>query len=154
MESNYSVESGDYLPIMLKVYEGGKFTSQLLSNNLGKIDFELSQQKGLGLELENTKPGKIVIVAGGTGLFPFSDLIDLLFKDAFIKNNSSNNRIADNIYSNSSVLKQKPFDGFSFTFLIAVNYPEDIHPITMAQLSYLSNHSDKIKIVLRVGRDA
>jgi len=139
---------------MLKVYEGGKFTSQLLNNKLGKTDFELSLQKGLGLELETTNPGKIVVVAGGTGLFPFSDLIDLLFKDAFIKNNSTNNRVADSIYSNSTILKRKPFDGFSFTFLIAVNYPEDIHPITMAQLSYISNYSDKIKIVLRVNRDA
>lgn len=139
---------------MLKVYEGGKFTSQLLNNNLGKTDFELSQQKGLGLELETTNPGKIIVVAGGTGLFPFSDLIDLLFKDAFIKNNSTNNRIADSIYNNSAILKRNPFDGFSFTFLIAVNYPEDIHPITMAQLSYISNYSDKIKIVLRVNRDA
>jgi hypothetical protein len=136
------------------VYEGGKFTSQLLNNNLGKTDFELSLQKGLGLELETTNPGKIIVVAGGTGLFPFSDLIDLLFKDAFIKNNSTNNRVADSIYSISAILKRKPFDGFSFTFLIAVNYPEDIHPITMAQLSYISNYSDKIKIVLRVNRDA
>ncbi len=139
---------------MLKVYEGGKFTSQLLNNKLGKTDFELSLQKGLGLELETTNPGKIIVVAGGTGLFPFSDLIDLLFKDAFIKNNSTNNRVADSIYSISAILKRKPFDGFSFTFLIAVNYPEDIHPITMAQLSYISNYSDKIKIVLRVNRDA
>lgn len=139
---------------MLKVYEGGKFTSQLLNNKLGKTDFELSLQKGLGLELETTNPGKIIIVAGGTGLFPFSDLIDLLFKDAFIKNNSTNNRVADSIYSISAILKKKPFDGFSFTFLIAVNYPEDIHPITMAQLSYISNYSDKFKIVLRVNRDA
>ena len=139
---------------MLKVYEGGKFTSQLLNNNLGKTDFELSLQKGLGLELETTNPGKIIIVAGGTGLFPFSDLIDLLFKDAFIKNNSTNNRVADSIYSISAILKRKPFEGFSFTFLIAVNYPEDIHPITMAQLSYISNYSDKFKIVLRVNRDA
>lgn len=136
------------------MYEGGKFTSQLLNNNLGKTDFELSLQKGLGLELETTNPGKIIVVAGGTGLFPFSDLIDLLFKDAFIKNNSTNNRVADSIYSISAILKRKPFDGFSFTFLIAVNYPEDIHPITMAQLSYISNYSDKIKIVLRVNRDA
>ena len=139
---------------MLKVYEGGKFTSQLLNNKLGKTDFELSLQKGLGLELETTNPGKIIIVAGGTGLFPFSDLIDLLFKDAFIKNNSTNNRVADSIYSISAILKKKPFDGFSFTFLIADNYPEDIHPITMAQLSYISNYSDKFKIVLRVNRDA
>jgi hypothetical protein len=36
---------------MLKVYENGKFTSQLLNNTIGKSDFELSQQKGLGLEL-------------------------------------------------------------------------------------------------------
>lgn len=69
---------------MIKVYPHGKFTSQLRKANFAKESFELSQPKGLGLELEVTKPGKIVIIAGGTGLFPFSDFIDLLFKTAVL----------------------------------------------------------------------
>ena len=72
---------------MLKIYNDGKFTSKLVEPQIYGTSFELSQPKGLGIELELTKPGKIVVVAGGTGLFPFSDLIDLLFKETFIKNN-------------------------------------------------------------------
>jgi hypothetical protein len=39
--------------------------------------------------LEVTKAGRIVIVAGGTGLFPFSDLIDLVFKSVFVEEGST-----------------------------------------------------------------
>lgn len=42
-----------------------------------------------------------MIVAGGTGLFPFSDLIDLLFKESFIKKNPEK---ADEILSKNRLL--------------------------------------------------
>jgi len=45
-------------------------------------------------------------VAGGTGLFPFSDLIDLLFKETFIKSNPER---ADEILSKNRILLSKPF---------------------------------------------
>lgn len=76
-----------YLPIMIKIYNNGKFTKRLEKMNLAKVRLQLSRPKGLGLELDVTKPGRIVIVAGGTGLFPFSDLIDLLFKDLYLEEN-------------------------------------------------------------------
>jgi hypothetical protein len=47
-----------------------------------------------------------VVVAGGTGLFPFSDLIDLLFKEIFI---SKNPERADQILPRNRLLLQKPF---------------------------------------------
>jgi hypothetical protein len=50
---------------------------------------QLSQPKGFGLELEVTKPGRIIIVAGGTGLFPFSDFIDLYFKSVYLQENKN-----------------------------------------------------------------
>ena len=42
---------------------------------------KLSPPKGLGLNFAELKERTIFIIAGGTGLYPFSDLIDLLFKD-------------------------------------------------------------------------
>jgi len=39
-------------------------------------------------------------------------------------------------------------------FLIAVNEPEDIHPITFSQLVRLSKNEAKFKIVLRVSKNA
>lgn len=79
------VEMKQYLPIMIKIYENGKFTSKLQKMDLSKAKLQLSPPKGFGLELDVTKPGRIVIVAGGTGLFPFSDLIDLLYKSVFLE---------------------------------------------------------------------
>jgi NAD(P)H-flavin reductase len=38
--------------------------------------------------LNEVKHGKVIIVAGGTGIYPFSDLIDLLYK---------NKKLAENI---------------------------------------------------------
>ncbi len=65
---------------MLKIYWNGKLTSSLKRNNFTNSNFKISAPKGRGLELDRTVPGKILVVAGGTGLFPFCDLIDLLFK--------------------------------------------------------------------------
>jgi hypothetical protein len=39
-------------------------------------------------------------------------------------------------------------------FLIAINEPEDVHPITFAQLSYISKHSARAKIAMRVSKGA
>lgn len=63
------------------MYPGGKLTESLVNRfNTGSIELVLSEPKGEGLQLASAKPGKIIIVTGGTGLYPFSDLIDLLFK--------------------------------------------------------------------------
>ncbi len=37
--------------------------------------------------LNEIAAGTVLIVSGGTGLYPFSDLIDLLFKDNLVKKN-------------------------------------------------------------------
>lgn len=41
------------------------------------------------MKLHNLKPGKVIIVAGGTGLYPFCDLLDLLFKDNLVERNAA-----------------------------------------------------------------
>ena len=40
----------------------------------------LSKPRGLGLTLDCVKSDHIIIFAGGTGFYPYTDLIDLLFK--------------------------------------------------------------------------
>jgi tRNA A37 N6-isopentenylltransferase MiaA len=47
-------------------------------------------------------PGKIIIVAGGTGLYPFSDLIDLLFKNSIA---NSDPQTQASIFGISPILK-------------------------------------------------
>jgi hypothetical protein len=57
----------------------------LTSADPANLKLQLSPPKGLGLELDVTKPGRIVIVTGGTGLFPFCDFIDLLYKSIYLE---------------------------------------------------------------------
>lgn len=66
----------------MKRYPNGALTDSLIEKMLNnrKMTLTLSQEKGLGLELGDLTPGKVIIIAGGTGILPFSDIIDLLFK--------------------------------------------------------------------------
>ena len=78
------------------------------------------------------RPGKIIIVAGGTGLYPFGDLIDLLFKSMLL---STRPELRDILLQNDPILQINPFSNFIFSFYIAVGNLDDIHPITLAQLN-------------------
>lgn len=69
---------------MLKIYHNGKFTSHLRNSSFNITNLKLSCPKGRGLELATTPPGKIIVLAAGTGLYPFCDLIDLLFKSQIL----------------------------------------------------------------------
>jgi NAD(P)H-flavin reductase len=92
---------------------------------------KLSEPRGEGLRMHDLTPGKVIIVAGGTGLYPFSDLIDLLFKD-YIADSDYTKRLL--IYQQNPLLESKPFTHFTFHLLLAVQQIEDIHPITLTQL--------------------
>lgn len=76
----------------------------------------------------------IVIFAGGTGLYPFSDLIDLLFKAKLIE---ENHELSNVILETDSVLKTKPFKNLKFHIHIAVNEVSELHPITLYQCNEL-----------------
>ena len=78
-------------------------------------------------------------MVGGTGLLPFSDLIDLLFKAQLMK--EGNPQVAQYIAQTNPILASKPFESFSFDFLGSFNFLSDIHPITLAQISYLQRAS-------------
>jgi tRNA A37 N6-isopentenylltransferase MiaA len=91
-------------------------------------------------------PGKVIIVAGGTGLYPFSVLIDLLFKEQLRRTDPSKE---GTIYNLSPLLKEKPFEHFTFHLLLAVHQMEDIHPITLMQLLELAKNPSKFRLTLR-----
>ncbi len=46
--------------------------------------------------------------------------------------------MSDVLLEKDPLLRKKPFKKFHFVFLIAINEPEDIHPITLAQLIKIS----------------
>ena len=72
--------------LMMKKYEGGLLTKPLIDGDHKDLNLQLSCSRGEGLEFAHLKPGKIIMVAGGTGLYPFGDLIDLLFKSLLLSN--------------------------------------------------------------------
>jgi len=68
------------LPLIIKRYRHNpkSFTNQLYEQLHTPIS--INGLRGRGLCLERVPAGEVVIIAGGTGLFPFLDLLDLLFK--------------------------------------------------------------------------
>lgn len=68
------------IPLIIKRYRTpvNCFSNQLYLNYFEPL--RVLGLKGRGLCLEAVPPGDIVIIAGGTGLFPFLDLIDEIFR--------------------------------------------------------------------------
>lgn len=67
---------------MVKKYPTGELSSTVIDSSDEHL--QLSASRGQGLRFGDLKRGKIIIIAGGTGLFPFCDLIDLLFKSILL----------------------------------------------------------------------
>jgi hypothetical protein len=64
----------------MKKYENGELTPRLLAENFNG-EIVLSQPMGAGMKFDQIpSKGKVIIVCGGTGILPFCDFIDLLFK--------------------------------------------------------------------------
>ena len=116
----------------MKKYEKGELTKNLVDNSRQGAFLQMSCSRGEGLHFAELKLGKIIIVAGGTGLYPFGDLIDLLFKNLIL---STRTDLKSTIIENDPILKTNPFENFSFSLYLAVGSLEDIHPITLAQLN-------------------
>jgi len=66
--------------LVIKKYSKGELTSRLLINKF-KGEIIVSAPMGAGMNYQDLRDdGKLIIVCGGTGVLPFCDLIDLLFK--------------------------------------------------------------------------
>ena len=122
-------------------------TKSLIDNNNQGAFLQLSCSRGEGLHFGELKPGRIIIVAGGTGLYPFGDIIDLLFKNLLM---STKPDLKSMILENDPILKTNPFENFSFSLYLAVGSLEDIHPLTLAQLNELTKHPKLFKMMLRL----
>ena len=98
-------------------------------------DVIVSKPRGRGLSLNDMPEGRIVLLAGGTGLYPFSDTIDLLFKEHLVNTGHSQ---ASAIKEADPLVGKKPFSKFKFSLYIAVNDLEELHPITLMQCDELA----------------
>lgn len=122
------------LPILIKKYQDGYFTSQFL-----QLPFQgsiaISSPRGRGLSLHDLPPGRVILLAGGTGLYPFSDTVDLVYKEHLVESGHS---LANAVRSNDPLVGGRPFRDFKFTLYMAVNELDELHPITLFQCNELS----------------
>lgn len=133
-EMNTENGSAGYIPLLIKRYEDGEFTADFLQTNFqGSVI--VSRPRGRGLSLQDMPEGRIVLLAGGTGLYPFSDTIDLLFKEHLVNTGHSQ---ASAIKEADPLVGKKPFSKFKFSLYIAVNDLEELHPITLMQCDELA----------------
>lgn len=147
MPTNKSYAKLPYIPIMFKAYPGGKFTAKMVKGPVEKV--VISESKGEGLQLSHTKPGKIVMVIGGTGLYPFSDFIDLLYKEQLMIHKPETR---NEVLELSPVLSSNPFSKFQFEVLAAFNHAEDIHPVTLEQLLFLAE-AGRVNLIFKFKED-
>lgn len=122
------------MPILFKRYPGGKLTDALVKGPVNQL--LLSCPKGEGLQFKSLRAGRIILVAGGTGIYPFCDLIDLLFKDQLARENP---QVMREVRELSPILNGNPFSAFSFHLMAAFNSLDDVHLITLHQIAFLSS---------------
>jgi len=69
------------LSLIIKRYNYPKALSNVIFNNQkNKIKYNIEGPYGTGLGIQPDSKGLHVIVCGGTGILPFLDLIDFMFK--------------------------------------------------------------------------
>jgi NAD(P)H-flavin reductase len=78
-----SINEGQ-VPLMMKKYNAGRLTKNLFSRYVDER-LNVSSPMGRGLCLDKIRRGKVVIFAGGTGIFPFLDLFDLAYEDSLYR---------------------------------------------------------------------
>jgi hypothetical protein len=106
----------------------------------------LSCEKGEGLQFGRLKPGRVIMVAGGSGMNPFCDLIDLLYKEQLLR---SAPELRREVHDLSPVLASDPFKPFTFQLIAAFESLDDLHPITLRQIAFLSKRG-RLKLTLKI----
>ena len=68
--------------MIIKYYQGGKLTSRI--KNIPQTQYKISGPYGAGLKLYPQYSGHIVIITGGTGILPFLDLLDYIYRNLIL----------------------------------------------------------------------
>jgi hypothetical protein len=89
---------------LIKKYNDGQFTPAFLNGGFN-LQSMLSKPRGRGLALQDLleypKPYNILMFSGGTGIYPYADTIDLLFKELVMETEKS---LASTIIANDPIL--------------------------------------------------
>lgn len=88
------------------------------------------------MSLDEIPNGRIVMFAGGTGIHPYCDLIDLLYKETLVQQNQP---LSNEIIGLNPLVKQRTLtERWKFCLYVAVHDTDDIHELTVFQLNHLS----------------
>lgn len=97
---------------------------------------------GAGLKFDTiSQSGSVIFVCGGTGILPFCDFIDLLFKRVKILESSN---LTAMIANNDPLVVTDFIKQRSFIFYCAVENVVDLPAMTIHQINDLCK-SDKVK---------
>ena len=123
-----------FLPLLIKKYDDGYFTSEFISSNFNAA-IKVSCAKGEGLALQEKKIGKVIILAGGTGIYPFIDTIDILYKKTLVDQNHS---MKKRILEMDPAVADPCLDNFRFLIYASFTNHSDLHPMTLYQINELT----------------
>lgn len=70
----------DYLPLIIKKYPGKQGLANFIHRMDAEEEVEIEGPMGYGFKIEKNRVGKVLIVAGGTGILPFIDLFYIIVK--------------------------------------------------------------------------
>ena len=108
----------------------------------------ISSNLGDGLALQEKEPGNILIVAGGTGVYPFLDLIDILYKLLMIKEDPE---IERKVARRHPGLRDTRLENFSFDFLVSLKDYHDLpSPIITTIRELLNKRCRNFSITLKL----
>ena len=82
--------------------------------------------------MQEKKPGKIIILAGGTGIYPFIDTIDILYKKMLVE---QNHPMKERILEMDPAVANPHLDKFHFVIYASFTSYIDLHPMTFFQIS-------------------
>ena len=135
--------------MMIKVYETGKLTP-LLTAEEAPGDLQISCPHGQGLKISSQREGNIVFLAGGTGFYPYMDIIDLLFKQKVYEEKLCSERIRSKILDLNKVIREPILEAYTFLLMVAVTSIEDLHPMSLYQINVLCGDRKKFRCVFRL----
>ena len=130
------------MPLVVKRYEKGELTQKCLGDKGYHGEILLSKSMGSGMKYGDIKEeGKVIIVSGGTGLLPFCDFIDLLFKRFLLLEGMPS---AAEFAKKDPLVREDLIKKRSFKLYCAAESVSDLLPLTLYQIECLSK-SQKIR---------
>ncbi len=139
-----AVELTDYLPLVIKAYAGKKpLSAELVGKTSAHSDstYAVEGPVGRGLEIPPGFAGEVVLVAAGTGILPFADLLSLLLKKAVFLVAQKHNHDTSFVFPVQDY--RALFSNIRFKLLCSFRSAEDfVNASTVAQLFQLSSKYD------------